>query len=244
VIRSRTSWSWLPQPSSRQRQNGWPAGSKSTVRSPAVGVSRPKPRVPPPPRRPSRGHRLGNRSASSGVVLRRPAATPVPGSRSPVGTRCISVPRRGEDRCARLVVTNGPPEQLGVEPRQSAWSGASIAVPHHIPFARDRTSGPFNESRNAGVASPTLDAISDGPLPERMRLRRPAVDGREPLTHHPRGGVIVPVRFMVNVPTLKSAPPSAAPPPVVPANRPVPPVTCHWPVPWTIPGRSGRRHLD
>ena len=51
--------------------------------------------------------------------------------------------------------------------------------------------------------------------------------------------LMLPVRSTVKVPVLKSKDPLSDPKPVVSLNRPVPPVTCHWPVPWYCPGPVG-----
>jgi hypothetical protein len=50
---------------------------------------------------------------------------------------------------------------------------------------------------------------------------------------------MTPVITNPNTPWLKSELPSIVPWPVAPLNRPVPPVTCQLPVPWSTPGLTG-----
>lgn len=48
----------------------------------------------------------------------------------------------GEDRRSRLLVTDGPPKQLGVVPRQRGGVRRLDSGSHHMPFVRDRTRAP------------------------------------------------------------------------------------------------------
>ena len=80
---------------------------------------------------------------------------------------------RGEDGRTWFLVPDGPAEQPGVEPRQCAGSGASMAVPHHMPCFRDCTlhliregSAWSRDARSCRVMISMLGQVPDVLLPD------------------------------------------------------------------------------